>query len=251
MTITKALDEDFMPYAPATSVIQVIKRYHERGLPEPLNVEVLQQVGIPASMFSPTFRTLLFLGLVDQAGMKTTRFENIRRSASDEYPMTLASIVKDAYSDIFTIADPSADDLTAITDAFRRYDPANQRDKMVRLFIGLCEEAEIIQPGTHQTKTVRKPRAPSPQSRTPKTTTLPGTEPVLPVVDEALDLDYRLVSSIVQQLPRNGQWTLEKRQRWLDAMTSAIDLLIDVHDEQASADDRSTSERELQFSANP
>ena len=97
MTVTKALGENFMPYASPTSVIQVIKRYHDRGLPEPLTVDVLQQVGVPASMFSPTFRALLFLDLVDQAGIKTTKFENIRRSAPDVYPETLAAIVREAY----------------------------------------------------------------------------------------------------------------------------------------------------------
>jgi len=37
-----------------------------------------------------------------------------------------------------------------------------------------------------------------------------------------------LVSAIVQQLPREGKWTASKRQHWMDAMTSAIDLLIEV-----------------------
>ena len=234
MTITKALDDNFMPYAPSSSVIQVIKRYHERGLPEPLTVDVLQQVGIPASMFSPTFRSLLFLGLVDQAGMKTAKFENIRRSSSDDYPDILAAIIREAYADIFTIADPKEDELTAISDAFRRYDPANQRDKMVRLFIGLCEEAEIVQQGTHQTKPTRRPRASSLQPKPQRTPTPPVTETVVSSSEETLDLDYRLVSSIVQQLPKNGYWSAEKRGKWLAAMTSAIDLLIDVQDESES-----------------
>ena len=231
MTITKPLTENYMPYAPAKSVVQIIRRYHERGLPEPLTPEVLQQVGIPASMFSPTFRTLLFLDLVDETGMKTVKFENIRRSASDDYPATLAAIVREAYADIFMIADPGADEISAITDAFRRYDPANQRDKMVRLFIGLCEEAEIVQAGIHQAKTIRRPRASSSQPRSPKSVTPPAAETVVSSSDETLDLDYRLVSSIVQQLPRNAQWTSDRRQRWLDAMTSAIDLLIDIQEE--------------------
>ena len=248
MEITKTLSDNFMPYSSPGSVIQVIKRYHERDLPEPLTADVLQQVGIPASMYSPTFRTLLFLELVDQTGMKTTKFESIHRTAANDYPKTLADIIRGAYNDIFMIADPSVDELTAITDAFRRYDPANQRDKMVRLFIGLCEEAEIIQPGAHQQRTTRKPRASSSQPRSPKSVPLSPTEPAVSISEEALDLDYRLVSSIVQQLPKNGHWTSDKRQKWLSAMTSAIDLLIDLQEES----DPGLDQRELaQATQNP
>ena len=238
MTLTRPLAENYMPYAPVKSVRQVIRRYHERGLPEPLSAEVLQQVGVSASLYSPVFRALLFLGLVDESGMKTEKFENIRRSASNDYAATLADIVRQAYAPIFMIADPDKDELTAITDAFRRYDPANQRERMVRLFLGLCEDAEIIEPGTHQIKVTRKPKASSSQTRPQKVSTPPAAEAVAPAIDETIELDYRLVSSIVQQLPKNGQWTTEKRGKWLAAMTSAIDLLIDVHEESEPLDVR-------------
>ena len=250
MTLTKALTENYMPYAPVKSVLQVVRRYHERGLPEPLNADVLQQVGVSSSLYSPVFRTLLFLELVDESGMKSAKFENIRRSASNDYAATLADIVRQAYSAIFVIANPGEDELTAITDAFRKYDPANQRDRMVRLFIGLCEEAEIIQPGTHQIKTTRKPRTSSSQPRLQKVATSPATETLAPTIDETIDLDYRLVSSIVQQLPKNGHWTAEKRGKWINAMTSAIDLLIDVQDDPHYLDSLNLSDT-AQLALNP
>ena len=226
MSTARLLEENFVPYASAKSVIQVIKRYRERGLPDPLTLEALQQVGITASMASPTYRALLFLGLVDEAGAKTPAFESIRRATSDEYPLVLADAIRGAYSEIFIIADPAKDDASTIADAFRKYDPTSQRGKMVNLFVGLCEEAGITEP-----KTKRRTRGPATNTRVPRTTAAPAVDAVVLRNEDAAEFDFRLVSSIVQQLPKNGQWTSDKRQRWLDAMTSAIDLLIDVQEE--------------------
>ena len=210
MIATRLLEENFVPYASVKSVVQVIKRYRERGLPDPLTLEALQQIGITASMCSPTYRALLFLGLVDEVGAKTTVFENIRRATSDEYPQVLADAIRGAYSEIFIIADPAKDDSATIADAFRKYDPASQRSKMVNLFVGLCEEAGITEP-----RTKRRTRGPATSTRIPRTPTAPVTETAAARNEEAVEFDFRLVSSIVQQLPKNGHWTSEKRRKCL------------------------------------
>lgn len=237
MSTARLLEENFVPYASAKSVIQVIKRYRERGLPEPLTLEALQQVGITASMSSPTYRALLFLGLVDEAGGKTPVFESIRRATSDEYPQVLADAIRRAYSEIFIIADPARDDASTIADAFRKYDPASQRSKMVNLFVGLCDEAGITEP-----RSKRRARGPATATRAPRTPTTPAVEAIVLRSEDTAEFDFRLVSSIVQQLPKSGQWTPDKRQRWLDAMTSAIDLLIDVQEEPPPVDSGNSSE---------
>ena len=225
MSTARPLSENFAPYASYKSVTQVIKRYRERGLPDPLTPEALQQVGVTASMASPTYRALLFLGLVDDAGAKTATFEKIRRATSDDYRPVLADAIRNAYADVFVVADPGKDNETAIADAFRGCDPANQRDKMVRLFIGLCEESGISQP-----RSKRRSRVLPMQARSEKTPVTTVNETVISKSDETSDFDFRLVSAIVQQLPRNGPWTSEKRQKWIDAMTSAVDLLIEVQE---------------------
>lgn len=246
MNAARLLEENFVPYASAKSVIQVIKRYRERGLPDPLTLEALQQVGITASMSSPTCRALLFLGLVDEAGAKTPLFENIRRATSDEYAQVLADAIRGAYSEIFIIADPAKDDASTIADAFRKYDPASQRSKMVNLFVGLCEEAGITEP-----RIKRRTREPATNTRAPKASTGPVVETVVSRNEDAAEFDFRLVSSIVQQLPKSGQWTSDKRQRWLDAMTSAIDLLIDVQDDPASTNAATPSPKMPLLTINP
>ena len=250
MTTAKTLASDYMPYASGRSVIQVITRYREHGLPELLTTESLQLVGITASTASFTVRALLFLGLVEDTGAKTALFESIRQARSEEFPEILARAVRQAYSEIFIIADPAKADETAIADAFRKYEPAKQRRKMVSLFLALCEASGII-----QTAPKRRVRVSSSQPRSQRTSTPTPTAPVPNETvssrnDDSLEIDLRLISSIVQQLPRNCQWTSQRRERWLDAMTSAIDLLIDIQDEPVSMDNVNSSES-AQFAVNP
>lgn len=233
MTLLKALDDNYAPYAPTKSVVQVIMRYRERGLPEPLTADALKQIGVSDTMTSPVFRTLRFLELVDDEGVKTNKFEIIRRASTDEYPSALASVLRDAYGEVFSIIDPAKDDEQAVADAFRKYDPATQRPRMTRLFFGLCEEAGLREP---QRKRRSRSTAPAVKSRATRTTPSTDDAPVAPMIEPGTELDYRLISAIVQQLPRNGKWSSVKRQKWIDAMTSAVDLLCDVDNDDEDAD---------------
>ena len=145
--VIKALADDFVPYASANSVIQVIKQYRDRGLQEPLTQTGLEQIGAPTSMASFTLRTLAFLGLMDEGGYFTTDFRRIRQANTTEYPAVLEEIIRKAYVRVFNIVDPAKQDVTSIVDAFRIFEPSKQRDKMVALFMGLCEEANIVPAG--------------------------------------------------------------------------------------------------------
>lgn len=40
--------------------------------------------------------------------------------------------------------------------------------------------------------------------------------------------DYHLASVLIQQLPADGKWTKTRRAPWIQAMTSAVDLLVEV-----------------------
>lgn len=237
---TPASDEDYAPYAPYKAVHDVIIRYRERGLPDPLTPAALEQVGVATGMTQRTLRALRFLGLIDETGARLEPFERLKKSTTAEYPEQLAEVVRAAYLPVFTIVNPAEDSDTAIADAFRRFEPSAQRGKMIALFRGLCEEAQIITTTAPRPRPApRRPAAES-SSQRPKPPAEKRSDP--PVVadrkdDEAATPDYRLISAVIQQLPRSGKWTRERRDRWLLTLTAAVDLLFEVADDHGDPAD--------------
>src|SRR5581483_7211472 len=132
------------PYAPINSVVQVIRRFRDRGLPQPLTAQELTRVGVSEGNARRTLTALRFLDLVDGDGQVTPRFESLRRATSEEYPGLLAEVVKDAYEEVFKFIDPTTATDVQVHDAFRHYHPPAQRTRMVGLFVGLCKEAGLI-----------------------------------------------------------------------------------------------------------
>lgn len=222
-------DPDYAPYAPYKAVHDVITRYREAGLPDPLTPANLESVGVAAGMTARTLRALRFLGLVDEEGGRLEPFQRLKRATTDEYPGQLAEIVRAAYVPVFAIVDPAIHGDTAIDDAFRRFEPSAQRGKMIALFRNLCEEAGIIKGGTNARQPVRRASDAQKAKPSPSVTPKRQSEPEQQQdKEEDLAPDYRLISAVIQRLPRDGKWTPEKRDRWLQALTSAIDLLIEV-----------------------
>lgn len=228
--------ENFAPYAPAKAVLAVLDRFRERGLPDPLAVGTLEQIGIPTSNASRTLQALRFLGLIDEGGNRLPTFNDLRTAKTEDYPGLLAEIVRAAYLPIFTIVNPAEDSDTALADAFRGYVPASQWEKMIALFRALCVRAEI----TSAAPTVGAPKRsvggarPRPQVAK-KPEPQPRVEPdrerdTLPRHEDP-GVDIRLITAIIQQLPRERRWSTGRRDRWLAAITSAVDLLIEIGDD--------------------
>ncbi|MGD0018936.1 MAG: DUF5343 domain-containing protein [Candidatus Limnocylindrales bacterium] len=227
------LDNDYAPYAPYKAVHDVIIRYREAGLPDPLTPANLESVGVATGMTARTLRALRFLGLVDEEGGRLEPFQRLKRATTEEYPSQLAEIVRAAYVAVFAIVDPATHGDTAVADAFRRFEPSAQRGKMIALFRSLCEEAGIIKGGTSTRQPVRRPSDAQKAKPNPATTPKRQSEPEQQQEHQEEDQapDYRLISAVIQRLPRDGKWTPDKRDRWLQALTSAVDLLIEVEAE--------------------
>ena len=232
-----SIEVSFAPYASPNSVISVIHRLRDVGLPDPLTLDGLSSVGVPPTMVGPTLRSLKFLGLVDDDGQQLPTLQHLKVATSDDYPTVLAEIIQTAYSDVFTIVDPAKHGFDQVLDAFRPYIPQKQRRKMVRLFLGLCEEASLASEQPKRRRSQRATRVPTRMVDTTKSdlSPMPSQGPaqvaVTPVVASTPANGAKsLISSFVAQLPDSGVWTADHRERWLQAVKSTVDLMISVSD---------------------
>jgi Family of unknown function (DUF5343) len=249
--------EGTAPYAPAENVLAVIRRFREKGLPEVLNAQELVRLSVAEGNATRVLRALRFLGLLDIDGRRTPVFDRLARASTVEYPELLAEIFREAYKDVFMIVDPAETNATELDDAFRHYEPQAQRERMVRLFLGLCREANLLpggplEPG-HRVKTGINGKSPgsppncrarltssktkleneksdnlSQNTGTKTQVAFPWDEP--PRVLSTLGEGYVLLTGLLRQLPPERQWSKTHREQWLTAFTAMLDLMIKVVD---------------------
>jgi hypothetical protein len=135
-------DEDQRrPYAPTSNVMAVIDRARRVNLPDRINNDYFEVIGVNEVARGRLLEALRFLRLVDEAGHPTDALRAISRAPDDELRDLLAAAVRDAYADDFARVDPAQDAQPRIIAAFRRYQPRSQTDRMVMLFLGLCRAA--------------------------------------------------------------------------------------------------------------
>jgi Family of unknown function (DUF5343) len=132
------------PYAPPKTVIDVITRYRDRGLAKPFTQEVLARAGVSGTLTARVLQSLKLLDLVDDSGYPSEPLEDLARASQEEFKERFAAMIRAIYADVFAFADPSTDDPDRIRDAFRSYNPRGQQERMVTLFLGLCEFAGIV-----------------------------------------------------------------------------------------------------------
>src|SRR5215469_14326008 len=109
------------PYAPASAIIGLIRRHLNRGLPSPVNADVLARAGISASLTPRTLQALQALDLVDENGAPSATLEGLRLAPEEEYKQRVADWLQAAYVDALQYVDPATATDSQIRDAFRNY----------------------------------------------------------------------------------------------------------------------------------
>jgi Family of unknown function (DUF5343) len=224
------------PYGPPAAVLAVIKGFRDRGLATPFTPDVLLRAGVADSIAPRTLKSLEGLELIDKDGMPTQQMEGLRRATTEDYPARLEEVVRSVYAEVFQFADPAKDDATRIADAFRAYEPAGQRTRMVTLFMGLCEAAGIVKSGRPanasppRSRDVSAPLAAKRAAKFPRTdrTTAPQHTGGLPAA----------LTGLLSSLPPNGTgWTQAQRDRFMTAFGSVLDYTVPIVPVPSTASD--------------
>lgn len=241
--------EGLCAYAPSGNVLTVIHQMRERGLKEPITMQLITVTGVAEGNASRTIQALRFLNLIDEEGYLTDNFKSLRNVSSDEYPTVLGNILKEAYSHVFMVLDPATASDEQLQNAFRYYEPRAQRQRMISLFKGLCHEAQLITGGS---ETPKRTRSATPSKSTtsfvssrkqPVTEPITSQNPLGPTAvtsqtnyqqQNGILQEYTLLLNLLHQLPKGTEkkWTSTRREKWLQAVTANIDLLIDVAEEE-------------------
>lgn len=165
------------PYAPTSNVIAVIQRGRSRNLPDRVDDDFLNLAGVntTGSIGRRVSFALRFLGLIADDGKPTDTLRAISAASDGEYRELLTAAIRNAYAEDFERVDPAQDTQAQMIDAFRRYEPRSQTDRMVMLFLGLCREAGI----PVQDAPRRRAMQPPPPREVPRPAPRPASRPSL------------------------------------------------------------------------
>lgn len=218
------------PYAPASAILSLIDKYRNRGLPSPIDAGVLERASVSPSLVPRTLQALQTLDLISDDGRPTQVLEGIRLAPESEYKKRLAEWLTDVYADALAFVDPATATDTDIRDAFRKYIPHGQQDRMVSLFTGLFTAAGVMPererksaPRTKVTPPKQRPiYSTPPKAREGKVSLFGGAHAPTPGLPPAL-------AGLLQSLPANGQsWTQEARDKFYATFGTVLDFCFPV-----------------------
>lgn len=225
------------PYAPAKAVLDLIGRHRNKGLPTPVDADVLARAGIPASLISRTLQALQTLDLIDENGAPSQVLEGIRLAQETDYKQRLADWLNGAYADALAFVDPASADESQIRDAFRNYKPIGQQSRMVTLFIGLFDAAGI---GPEKQRSLsRKPPSSSPAKPT-RNPPKPNGGPTVHqhMITGALPPP---LAGLLAGLPQDGQgWSKTKRDQFMVTFEAVLDFCFPVISKEQSEPEPAT-----------
>ena len=230
------------PYAPPKTVLDLIGNYRDRSLRVPFNAEVLMLAGVSDGLVNRTLQTLRLLDLIDEQGNPTPPLEGLKKAPSADFAARLAAIVRDVYAEVFQFADPTKDDTDRITDAFRVYEPAGQRGRMVTLFIGLCEAAGIIADGKKPApSTGRAAAMPRALGRARIANSREGERGPSVGASAPIRGDGGIIppalTGLLAAIPLQKGWTKEHRDKFVATFEAVLDFTVPIISKASAAAD--------------
>lgn len=227
------------PYTSPKVVLDLISRHRSRGLPSPVDSDVLTRGGVTESMVARTIQSLYALGLINESSEITDVFEGLRLAPEGEFKSRLKEWLDAAYADVLQFVDPATDGEIAVRDAFRNYKPVGQQDRMVTLFIRLYEAAGI---GTPKSDPDGSRSRPVPPRRTAaikaplKASSVGGAR--MGRTDMSGSAYPAAIAGLLHSLPDEGSgWTQAKRDGFLNAFGVVLDFCFPIISEaKARAD---------------
>lgn len=232
MTVTS---DNPSPYAPPSAVLSIVQRHRDKGLPSPVDADVLARAGISQSLIPRTLQALQLLDLINVEGKPTEIFERIRLAPEADYQQRLAEWLQTAYADALQYIDPATATETQIRDAFRSYRPTGQQARMVSLFIGLFSAAGIAPEKPKSAPRRNKVKAPSSKSRKSPAPQRPFVASRSPSLSDGLP---PALTGLLTSLPEQGQgWTQERRDGFIAAFGSVVDYLYPIIEPNIDTDE--------------
>ncbi len=219
--MTEDSQANIAPYGPPAAVLEVIRLYRQREVPDALSETTLLQLGVKDSLVRLVWRSLEFLGLLLKDGTTTEKFRALRYARDDDYSTVLGDILSTAYKDVIAVAPPESATRPQLMNAFRPYSPASQHDRMVTLFLALCKEAKMAVAQPAKESSTRAPRANAPRpamSRRPQRTPPPAPPPTHdqpgpPRIPTGLE---KLDAALLAWLSKEVDWGTGTKKVWFD-----------------------------------
>ncbi len=216
------------PYAPPSTVIDVITRHRTRGLPSPVNADVLARSGVSDSLIPRTLQALQSLDLLDEQGQPTSIFEGLRLAPESEFKQRMAEWLNQAYADVIAFVDPATDDEIKVRDAFRSYKPVGQQARMVTLFLGLYREAGVAPEKSSQPRMLKIKQSVRPRSVPQRTNSSISSQKKPPLVIDSAGIPAPL-AGMLAKLPQEGDgWTKARRDKFMTTFESVMDFCFPI-----------------------
>jgi hypothetical protein len=201
------------PYISGPGNISQMIAYLRKNFPATVTSETVKKFGLASNNESYVINALQFLGLIDEAGKRTTEGHDILVLSDDKFPAAFEGLVKKAYSDLFEIRGEDAWTMSKseLTGYFRTTDKTSEvigarQASVFQMFRSLAghESAE----GKSAPKSPAKPRGNRTKAAPPQSKAKPvepdGAKMKVGLGSSEGRKDMALTVRIEINLPANG-----------------------------------------------